>query len=157
VIPVETIGTDPTLATFRPEKDAEYYEKSWLFNEESPSGERYSKPHEAGYQAPPLDGVWATAPYFHNGSVPTIYHVLNSKARPAIYTRAYAAEEEDFDQVNLGWTYNALDEVPDNLSTFERRKICDTSQTGRGNGGHIFGDTLSEEERSAVIEYLKTF
>jgi len=31
-----------------------------------------------GYQAPPLDGVWATAPYFHNGSVPTIADVLDS-------------------------------------------------------------------------------
>ena len=40
-----------------------------------------------GYMAPPLDGIWATAPFFHNGSVPTIEGVLNSKARPAIWQR----------------------------------------------------------------------
>ena len=40
-----------------------------------------------GYQAPPLYGVWATAPYFHNGSVPTIEEVLNSSERPQIWQR----------------------------------------------------------------------
>jgi len=38
----------------------------------------------------------------------------------------------------------------------ERRKIYDTTQLGRGNGGHPFGDELTEDERMAVIEYLKT-
>ena len=52
----------------------------------------------AGYQAPPLDGVWATAPYFHNGSVPTLAGVLNSKARPKVFTRSYHTGEEDYDK-----------------------------------------------------------
>jgi hypothetical protein len=38
----------------------------------------------------------------------------------------------------------------------ERRKVYDTTQPGRGNGGHLFGDELSEDERMAIIEYLKT-
>jgi hypothetical protein len=42
------------------------------------------------------------------------------------------------------------------LSAWELRKIYDTTLAGRGNGGHTFGDDLSEEERMAVIEYLKT-
>ena len=42
------------------------------------------------------------------------------------------------------------------LSAIERRKIYDTTQPGRSNSGHIFGDQLSEAERMAVIEYLKT-
>ena len=45
---------------------------------------------DAGYQAPPLDGVWATAPYFHNGSVPTLYHVLNSGRGPGSIHAAFA-------------------------------------------------------------------
>ena len=42
------------------------------------------------------------------------------------------------------------------LPPYERRKIYDTTQPGRGNGGHTFGDILTEVERRAVIEYLKT-
>jgi hypothetical protein len=38
----------------------------------------------------------------------------------------------------------------------ERRRIYDTSQPGRGNGGHRFGDSFTAEERRAVVEYLKT-
>ena len=36
---------------------------------------------------PPLDGVWATAPYLHNGSVPTLEAVLKSSDRPALWQR----------------------------------------------------------------------
>ena len=41
-------------------------------------------------------------------------------------------------------------------SAAERRKVYDTTLPGRSNGGHTFGDKLTEEERAAVIEYLKT-
>jgi hypothetical protein len=110
-----------------------------------------------GYQAPPLDGVWATAPYFHNSSAPTVYDVLNSKARPKIYTRSYRGEKEDYDPVKLGLMIVVLEETPaTKLSRWEQRKIYDTTRPGRGNGGHTFGDDLSEEERMTVIEYLKT-
>ena len=57
----------------------------------------------AGYQAPPLDGVWATAPYFHNGSVPTLAGVLNSKSRPKLYTRSFKTDEADYDKEKVGW------------------------------------------------------
>ena len=42
------------------------------------------------------------------------------------------------------------------VPAIDRRKVYDTAQPGRGNGGHTFGDALTEEERMAVIEYLKT-
>jgi len=45
---------------------------------------------------------------------------------------------------------------PANMPAHERRKIYDTRLPGRGNTGHLFGDKLTEEERMAVIEYLKT-
>ncbi len=112
----------------------------------------------AGYQAPPLDGIWATAPYLHNGSVPTVYHLLNSKTRPRIFTRSFRTNAEDYDLTKLGWKIEILDESGgSNLTPFERRKIYDTTKSGRGNVGHTFGDDLTEEERMAVIEYLKTF
>ena len=110
----------------------------------------------AGYQAPPLDGIWATAPYFHNGSAPTVYHVLNSKARPKRFTRSYRTAAEDYDPVKLGWKYREVGPVDPKLPARERRKVYDTTQPGRGNGGHTFGDDLTDEQRMAVIEYLKT-
>ena len=49
-----------------------------------------------------------------------------------------------------------LDEMPKLDTAYERRKMYDTTQPGRGNQGHTFGDDLTEEQRWAVIEYLKT-
>ena len=110
-----------------------------------------------GYQAPPLDGIWASAPYFHNGSVPTVYHVLNSKARPKVFTRSYKTDLDAYDAEKVGWKVQVLERGPaGGVSAFERRKVYDTTQPGRGNGGHTFGDELTEDQRRAVIEYLKT-
>jgi hypothetical protein len=90
--------------------------------------------------------------------VPTVYHVLNSKARPRIFTRSYRTDLADYDPVKLGWKVQVLLQAPDprSLSPLEFRKVYDTTRVGRGNGGHRFGDHLSEDQRLAVIEYLKT-
>ncbi len=152
VIPLGEIGTDPKRHANIGAKFGEAYNASW-FAQETPA-----KPVKAtkGYQAPPLDGVWATAPYFHNGSVPTLAGVLNSKARPKVFTRSFKTDEADYDKDNVGWKVTACDPPPKSASGFERRKVYDTTQPGRGNGGHTFGDDLTAEERAAVIEYLKT-
>jgi mono/diheme cytochrome c family protein len=157
VVPLDVIGTDRRLAEGTSTEVAAHYFKSWFARETGPDGKPFPPQTVHGYQAPPLDGVWASAPYFHNGSAPTIYHVLNSKARPAVFTRSYRTEKEDYDADKVGWRITVLDQPPDpKLSGAERRKIYDTTQPGRGNGGHTFGDSLTEEERRAVIEYLKT-
>jgi hypothetical protein len=89
--------------------------------------------------------------------VPTVYDVLKSSSRPAIYSRSFQTGQEAYDPVKLGWKVHALERGADpRLSPFERRKIYDTHLRGCGNGGHPFGDHLTEEERMAVIEYLKT-
>jgi mono/diheme cytochrome c family protein len=157
IVPLEEIGTDPTLANSLTPELAERLNASWLARETGPDGKPYRIEEHKGYQAPPLDGVWATAPYFHNSSAPTVYEVLNSKARPRFYTRSYRSEKEDYDPVKLGLKITALDTSPAPTSTkWEERRIYDTTKPGRGNGGHTFGDELGEEERMAVIEYLKT-
>ncbi len=157
IVPLETLGTDPALFKAIAPKNIEYFNKTWFAQEKAPDGSFYTIAETAGYQAPPLDGVWATAPYFHNGSVPTIYDVLNSKARPKYFTRTYGTEEEDYDAKRIGMKVTVLDGPPaPNLSVYERRKICDTTQPGRGNAGHTFGDQFTDDERRAVIEYLKT-
>ncbi|MCI0379771.1 MAG: c-type cytochrome [Gemmataceae bacterium] len=152
-VPIDDVGTDRNRFIGLSRRLAEHYNKSWFSQGEG----GYKSMEPVGYQAPPLDGVWATAPYFHNGAVPTIHDVLNSKSRPKIYTRSFTTGETDYDAVKVGWKVHILDKRPDAaVSDYERRKIYDTTQPGRGNQGHTFGDDLSDEQRRAVVEYLKT-
>jgi mono/diheme cytochrome c family protein len=153
IVPIETIGTDATRFRGLSERYAMHYRKTWLAGEKGLK----SLTEPVGYQAPPLDGIWATAPYFHNGSVPTVYHVLSSKSRPKIFTRSFRTDVKDYDQEKLGLKIEVLQHGPDpKLPAYERRKVYDTTQPGRGNGGHSFGDHLDNSQRRAVIEYLKT-
>ncbi len=152
IVPLDEIGTDRTRFDNIGVKFGEAYAASWFAKESPPRPIRAT----AGYQAPPLDGVWATAPYFHNGSVPTLDGVLNSHARPKRFTRSFRTNEEDFEKDRVGWKVTEVEPVARKLTPFERRKIYDTTQRGRGNAGHTYGDDLSADERRALIEYLKT-
>lgn len=107
-------------------------------------------PSPCGYKARPLTGVWATAPFLHNGSVPTIYDML-SEARPATFLTG--GNDIDTNKVGLS------PEAPEGAT------LIDTAQPGNSNAGHWFTDdqsrpgrigrALSEDERYALIEYLK--
>ncbi|HEY2909541.1 MAG TPA: hypothetical protein VGI99_04810, partial [Gemmataceae bacterium] len=154
VIPLDEIGTDPVRFQAVSAKYGKAYSESWFAKED---GDGKPLRMTAGYQAPPLDGIWATAPYLHNGSVPTIYQILNSKSRPKRFTRSFKTGEADYDKERVGWKVTELDDVPGtDMSAYERRKVYDTSKSGRSNAGHTFGDALTDDERWAVIEYLKT-
>ncbi len=152
VIPLSEIGTDPNRHRGIEEAYGKAYSESWFGQEKPPKPLRMT----AGYQAPPLDGVWATAPYLHNGSVPTLAGVLNSKARPKVFTRSYKTGEADYDKLNVGWKVTEVSTADAKAPAIEQRKIYDTSKPGRGNGGHTYGDDLTDDERAQVIEYLKT-
>jgi mono/diheme cytochrome c family protein len=157
IVALETVGTDRNLADSLTRKNIDHFNQSWFGQEKTPDGKLYAIVETEGYQAPPLDGVWATAPYFHNGSVPTLAHVLNSKARPKVWTRCYGTNKEDYDDERVGWRITVLDKSPAaDLHGAERRKIYDTTVPGRRNAGHTFGDHFTDAERRAVIEYLKT-
>ncbi len=153
IISLADIGTDPKRFENIGERFGHAYNASW-FAHERPE----PKPVRAtvGYQAPPLDGVWATAPYFHNGSVPTLDGVLNSGARPKVFTRSFRTDEADYDRTKVGWKVTEVAPPGPGVSGHERRKVYDTTQPGRSNSGHTYGDDLSPDERRAVIEYLKT-
>jgi hypothetical protein len=153
VVPLAEVGTDPKRFENIGPAFGEAYNASW-FARESPAGKPVAA--TAGYQAPPLDGVWATAPYLHNGSVPTLDGVLNSKARPKVFTRSFRTAETDYDKEKVGWKVTEVSPPDPKLPGVERRKVYDTTQPGRGNGGHTYGDDLTAAERRAVIEYLKT-
>jgi Cytochrome c len=154
IIPLVEIGTDPKRFEGIEEKFGLAYNQSWFAKEE---GGGFPTHATKGYQAPPLDGIWATAPYLHNGSVPTLYQVLKSDTRPKMFTRSYRTGEADYDPVKVGWKYTEISGLPGGRANpHEERKIYDTSKPGRSNGGHVFGDDLTDVERMAVIEYLKT-
>jgi mono/diheme cytochrome c family protein len=158
IVPIDEIGTDPKRYQGIEAVFGEYYNTTW-FSREQPgwlldTGAAVETP---GYQAPPLDGLWATAPYLHNGSVPTVEGVLNSAARPKIFTRSFRTGREDYDPVRLGWKVTVLEQAPPpSPDPVETRKVYDTTRPGRSNTGHTYGDHLSDEDRRALIEYLKT-
>jgi hypothetical protein len=97
------------------------------------------------YKARPLEGIWATAPYLHNGSVPTLYDLL---LPPAQRPKTFALGGRGFDPKKVGYDTSAA--APGNSFTY------DTSLAGNSNKGHDYGvATLSESQRLELLEYLK--
>jgi hypothetical protein len=145
LIPENIIKTDSLLfkSNYQNAKFIDWFNKSWYATGEHPAK---LQPF-SGYVAPPLDGVWITAPYLHNASVPTLEALLNSKLRPRYWERDFKNPEYDYEKV--GWKYKVKDKSENN------KKVYDTDKPGYGNHGHYFGDDLADAERKAVIEYLK--
>ena len=149
LIPYDEVGTDSVLAVAAAQLADVYVD--WY--NESFYGELGRLEPQEGYMAPPLNGIWATAPYFHNGSVPSLVAVLDSSLRPTYWKRDFAA---GYDFNILGWPHQALDYGHDVATATERIDIYDTTLLAYGNGGHTFGDPLSAAARTALFEYLKT-
>jgi hypothetical protein len=95
------------------------------------------------YKARPLDGIWATAPYLHNGSVPNLYQLLlPAKDR----VKKFFVGSREFDPVNVGFTFT---EQPGT-------SLLDTSLKGNSNAGHDTYGVFTETQRWQLVEYLKT-
>jgi len=85
IVPIDDIGTDRRRFDGLTEKFGRYYEQSWFAKPEfDGKGPAYLPMQTEGYQAPPLDGLWATAPYLHNGCAPTVWHVLQLENTPQV-------------------------------------------------------------------------
>lgn len=148
-VPIDELGTDRIRLDAISVAGRRAYHKSW-FND---FGEKPGVSNPAGYVAPPLFGVWASAPYLHNGSVPTLWHLLNSGDRPPVWLRSI----DGYDRTRVGLEVTAFDEVPSKVKTkAERRRYYDARQPGKSAAGHPFADTLDDAEKRAVLEYLKT-
>ncbi|MCM3901658.1 MAG: cytochrome c [Pyrinomonadaceae bacterium] len=105
------------------------------------------------YRARNMDGIWASAPYLHNNSVPNLYQLLLPAAdRDTVF---YVGNAE-YDPKAVGFQTGVFD------GGFKFR----TNITGNSNAGHEFrdgprvkgviGPLLTEPERWAIVEYLKT-
>lgn len=149
LVDISVVGTDSSLIDFIFGDGSVYID--W-FNQ-SPFGQLAKAEPGHGYVAPPLDGIWSTAPFLHNGSVPTIRGVLDSATRPDLWQHQdrSSASETSYNQTDLGWHFveTASDAGADPWT-------YDTSRPGYANHGHVFGDALEDDQRDAVIEYLKT-
>ncbi|HET8705510.1 MAG TPA: hypothetical protein VFM46_04325, partial [Pseudomonadales bacterium] len=233
ITPIETIGTDPERLNLMSKAMKRAWNTSWwsyddlnpqwtregqgrrgttmerLKNDLAETNTRLTGPSVwseiDGYSAPPLYGVWAAAPYFHNGSVPDIWGVLKPSDRPGIWqppliapiaeglNNAIDTSYGGYDFERLGFKYT---EIPCESGTerfscnptgpldrffsqlaeangsnvwlayqamppltkkdLEARKITNTHEFSRGNQGHAFTEVLTDHERWAIIEYLKT-
>lgn len=115
------------------------------------------------YKARPLNGIWATAPYLHNGSVPTLYDlllpsrmrqtalqgapdpVINGPLRPD----SFRIGSHEFDTKKVGY-------VSDGGFEFRTHDEAGVPLLGNYNSGHDYGTAaLTEDERWALVEYLK--
>ena len=106
----------------------------------------------AAYKARPLDGVWSTAPFLHNGSVPNLYELLSP---PEERSRTFWRGTFEYDPVRLGYVSRET----------TRGWRFDTTLPGNSNAGHAFtddprapgrlGPALTPDERRALVEYLK--
>jgi hypothetical protein len=142
VIPLEEIGTDRhRLDMWTPGAASAYNAygagHDWKFS-------NFRK--TAGYTATPLDGIWLTGPYLHNGSVPTLTDLLEApENRPKQFWRGY----DVYDQQRIGF-------VTAGPEAERAGTQLDVSRPGNSNVGHTYGTTLTAEEKRALLEYLKT-
>lgn len=97
----------------------------------------------AQYRARPLNGVWATGPFLHNGSVPTIADLLKA---PDDRPKIFVVGDSTLDPFNIGFV---AAEGKDGFT-------MDTSKPGNLNTGHIYGTDLDVADKTAILEYLKS-
>jgi len=98
------------------------------------------------YPAKPLAGIWATAPYLNNGSVANMWDLLTPpNARP----KSFSLGSREYDVEKLGYRTTPDPAAP--APAWELR----TSETGNSNGGHVYGTNLSDEDKWALIEFMK--
>ncbi|MGH9433027.1 MAG: hypothetical protein ACRD3T_15955 [Terriglobia bacterium] len=142
VTPIEAIGTDRhRLDSFT----EQLVDKFHSINFGPPfKFDAYRKTH--GYSNVPLDGCWARAPYLHNGSVPTLWDLLQPvDKRPAVFYTGY----DVYDPKDVGFITSGSEAERAGF----KYQVC---FPGNSNIGHTYGTELKQEEKWDLIEYLKT-
>ena len=97
------------------------------------------------YKGRPLQGIWATAPFLHNGSVPNLWELL---LPPAQRSKTFYLGTREFDPKNVGY---------ETAKSADNSFLFDTSLPGNANAGHDYNNAgLTDADRQALIEYMKT-
>ncbi|MEI7997701.1 MAG: di-heme-cytochrome C peroxidase, partial [Methylococcaceae bacterium] len=95
------------------------------------------------YKARPLNGIWASAPFLHNGSVPNLWEMLQ---KPDQRVTTFNVGSWEMDPVKVGFVTNAEPAT----------SVFNTTLPGNSNKGHGYGSELSDTEKWDLIEYIKT-
>jgi hypothetical protein len=152
-VDLSKIGGPPSLSSFQAgQAVTEKIVTQWITESEDNAARaqevNQGRPNEfrglLQYRARPLNGIWATAPYLHNGSVPNLRELLMPADRR---TKILYMGNWEFDPVNVGLEAR---------SPFPGATVLDTRLPGNSNAGHEFGTALGDADRDALIEYLKT-
>ena len=127
-------------------KHAEIYETVFTKRLEAAAAGEGQGENFLVYKARPLNGIWATAPFLHNGSVPNLFELLLPVAERSkeFYLGSY-----EYDPVKVGFDSEASKQ---GSKAFK----FDTRLKGNSNSGHEYGAELSETERKELLEYLKS-
>lgn len=142
VIPLSEVGTDYHRLEMWTEEAAITYNQfgegyDWDFDHLRKTD---------GYVAVDLEGLWLRAPYLHNGSVPTLEDLLETpENRPHVFYRGY----DVYDSNHVGFISYGPDAEKAGF-------YYDVTVPGNGNQGHIYGVDLTSDEKTALVEYLKT-
>jgi hypothetical protein len=97
------------------------------------------------YKGRPLQGIWATGPYLHNGSVPNLWEMLLPSAQRS---KTFYVGTREFDPKNVGY---------ETAQSADNSFLFDTSLPGNSNAGHDYGnDRLTDTDRWALVAYMKT-
>ncbi|WP_437962039.1 hypothetical protein WME76_21875 [Sorangium sp. So ce119] len=159
------VGTDPerSKAFMKPAADAlnAFGERRHLWEKDA-----FRPVKAAGeYLAGPLDGIWARAPYLHNGSVPTLGDLLKPPAPPgeldaeeaqAFRPRQFYRGSRRFDEQNVGWLSTEPMEGERALFLYRTVDANEDPIPGNSNAGHTYGTGLPPGDREALVDYLKT-
>ncbi len=148
IVALDVIGTDTARSLGLSDRLVAHYNRRGL----APSTR--SIPGARGYQAPPLDGIWATAPYLHNGSVPNLHALLESSQRPAgSPARRRPTSSTTTPRTSAGSSARSAPTSTGSTarrSPFQAKFIVDTSRFGMSNRGHTFGDRLNRKRADGL-------
>ena len=137
------LATESSLETIQPPLTQIEFASAIGFRVAAPGFPPQQPQNILAYRARPLDGIWATAPYLHNGSVQNLHELLKpgSKRKSKFYVgdMKFDAKRIGFKSKNKGNT-----------------SLLDTSLPSNSNLGHEYGTTLSKKEKWELIEFLKT-
>lgn len=141
-VDIDTLGTDPhRLNSFT----VGLVDKFHQFKTPPFDFDAYRKTQS--YSNTPTDGIWMRAPYLHNGSVPTLWDLLQApERRPEIFYRG----SNVIDEAKVGFVSDGPDMKEPQYFKF------DTRLPGNHNSGHVYGTQLSDEQKWDLIEYMKT-
>lgn len=107
-----------------------------------------------GYANAPLDGVWARAPYLHNGSVPTLWDLLTPQESRNGGRDFFYRGSTVYDPGNVGFRTD-IEQEADGRKPF-RYVVSEPGNGNQGHSGTAYGTDLSDDDKHALIEYLKT-